>query len=60
MDTETARNWALPGLLARARITFEQAGTVRVLLPLPAGPGQVPPPAKEFSEIPEVSPSPPA
>lgn len=43
---------------ADARITLEPAGTVRVLLPLPAGSSRAPTSAQEAQEVPEVSPSP--
>jgi hypothetical protein len=39
---------------AQARISFEQAGTVRVLLPLPAGPSRVPACAQEVSPSPHA------
>ncbi|WP_416960495.1 histidine kinase [Streptomyces sp. Agncl-13] len=39
---------------AEARIAFEQPGTVRVLLPLLAGPSQAPVPAEEVSPSPHV------
>jgi hypothetical protein len=39
---------------AEARISFEQAGTVRVLLPLPAGPSQAPACAQEVSPSPHA------
>ena len=40
--------------VAEARIAFEQPGTVRVLLPLPAGPSRAPVPAEEVSPSPHV------